>query len=102
MSVNRSATRDLDDLKKPSKKSTTDPPQRDRDFHALRPAMLRHRLRTALVNEVNLVAGSERADSSGATGDRLKEGANINKSLSALGNVIKVNHCSPDTLAVKA
>ena len=99
MSVNRSATRDLDDLKKPSKKSTTDPPQRDSYFHALRPAMLRHRLRTALVN---LVSGSERADSSGATGDRLKEGANINKSLSALGNVIKVNHCSPDTLAVKA
>uniref|UniRef100_A0A1I8FP64 Kinesin motor domain-containing protein n=1 Tax=Macrostomum lignano TaxID=282301 RepID=A0A1I8FP64_9PLAT len=31
---------------------------------------------------------SERADSTGATGDRLKEGANINKSLSALGNVI--------------
>uniref|UniRef100_A0A1I8F8X7 Kinesin motor domain-containing protein n=1 Tax=Macrostomum lignano TaxID=282301 RepID=A0A1I8F8X7_9PLAT len=28
------------------------------------------------------------ADSTGATGDRLKEGANINKSLSALGNVI--------------
>ena len=27
-------------------------------------------------------------DSTGATGDRLKEGANINKSLSALGNVI--------------
>jgi len=40
---------------------------------------------------MNLVdlAGSERADSTGATGDRLKEGANINKSLSALGNVIK-------------
>jgi len=38
-----------------------------------------------------VAAGSERADSSGATGDRLKEGANINKSLSALGNVIKVN-----------
>ena len=34
--------------------------------------------------------GSERADSTGATGDRLKEGANINKSLSALGNVISV------------
>ncbi|CAE1299414.1 Kinesin-like protein KIF1B,Kinesin-like protein KIN-4B,Kinesin-like protein KIF1A,Kinesin-like protein KIF28P,Kinesin-like protein KIF16B,Kinesin-like protein FLA10,Kinesin-like protein KIN-12D,Kinesin-like protein KIF17,Kinesin-like protein KIN-4A,Kinesin-like protein unc-104,Osmotic avoidance abnormal protein 3,Kinesin-like protein KIF1C,Kinesin-related protein 1,Kinesin-like protein Klp98A,Kinesin-like protein KIF14,Kinesin-like protein KIF18B,Chromosome-associated kinesin KIF4,Kinesin-like protein KIF1 len=32
--------------------------------------------------------GSERVDSTGATGDRLREGANINKSLSALGNVI--------------
>ena len=40
---------------------------------------------------MNLVdlAGSERADSTGATGDRLKEGAAINKSLSALGNVIE-------------
>lgn len=32
---------------------------------------------------------SERAESTGATGDRLKEGSAINKSLSALGNVIK-------------
>ncbi|KAA3672853.1 uncharacterized protein DEA37_0007820, partial [Paragonimus westermani] len=31
---------------------------------------------------------SERAGLTGATGDRLKEGANINRSLSALGNVI--------------
>ena len=34
------------------------------------------------------LAGSERADSTGATGDRLKEGANINKSLTTLGKVI--------------
>ena len=34
------------------------------------------------------LAGSERADSTGATGARLKEGAQINKSLSALGGVI--------------
>ncbi|EDQ91195.1 uncharacterized protein MONBRDRAFT_17919 [Monosiga brevicollis MX1] len=41
-------------------------------------------------SEINLVdlAGSERADSTGATGERLKEGSNINKSLSTLGNVI--------------
>lgn len=32
---------------------------------------------------------SERADSTGATGDRLKEGSAINQSLSMLGNVIK-------------
>lgn len=32
---------------------------------------------------------SERADSTGATGDRLKEGSAINQSLSSLGNVIK-------------
>lgn len=43
-----------------------------------------------MVSGVKWIAGSERADRSGATGDRLKEGANINKSLSALGNVIKV------------
>ncbi|XP_071941853.1 kinesin-like protein KIF28P [Antedon mediterranea] len=44
----------------------------------------------AKVSIINLVdlAGSERADSTGATGDRLKEGAAINQSLSALGNVI--------------
>jgi len=42
------------------------------------------------VSKISLVdlAGSERADSSGATGVRLKEGANINKSLTTLGNVI--------------
>jgi hypothetical protein len=34
------------------------------------------------------LAGSERVDSTGATGDRLKEGAAINQSLSCLGNVI--------------
>jgi kinesin family protein 1 len=41
-------------------------------------------------SDMNLVdlAGSERAESTGATGDRLKEGAAINKSLSSLGNVI--------------
>uniref|UniRef100_A0A671MBC9 Kinesin-like protein n=1 Tax=Sinocyclocheilus anshuiensis TaxID=1608454 RepID=A0A671MBC9_9TELE len=42
------------------------------------------------VSKVSLVdlAGSERADSSGAKGVRLKEGANINKSLTTLGKVI--------------
>jgi len=46
--------------------------------------------KTTRTSEINLVdlAGSERAESTGATGDRLKEGAQINKSLSALGNVI--------------
>jgi len=41
----------------------------------------------AKINLVDL-AGSERVKSTGATGSILKEGANINKSLSALGNVI--------------
>lgn len=35
------------------------------------------------------LAGSERANSTGATGERLKEGSNINKSLSTLGKVIQ-------------
>lgn len=43
--------------------------------------------RTSQVNLVDL-AGSERAESTGATGDRLKEGAAINQSLSSLGNCI--------------
>ena len=34
------------------------------------------------------MAGSERADKTGATDERLKEAQNINKSLSALGDVI--------------
>lgn len=34
------------------------------------------------------LAGSERADTSGARGERLREGANINLSLSCLGKVI--------------
>jgi hypothetical protein len=42
-------------------------------------SLARHRL-------VDL-AGSERANSTGATGARLKEGANINKSLTTLGKV---------------
>ena len=44
------------------------------------------------MSEINLVdlAGSERAASTGATGDRLKEGSNINKSLSVLGKCISV------------
>lgn len=47
-------------------------------------------LETEKVSKISLVdlAGSERADSTGATGARLKEGANINKSLTTLGIVI--------------
>lgn len=57
------------------------------------------------ISKIHLVdlAGSERADATGATGVRLKEGGNINKSLVTLGNVISAlgqNHlhhqiCSP-------
>lgn len=36
------------------------------------------------------MAGSEKADQTGATGDRLKEGCAINKSLTCLGQVISV------------
>ncbi|KAG5732272.1 Kinesin-like protein [Termitomyces sp. T112] len=56
--------------------------------------MKRHDVETNMdtekVSRINLVdlAGSERANSTGATGQRLKEGANINKSLTTLGKVI--------------
>jgi kinesin family protein 1 len=43
--------------------------------------------KSAIINLVDL-AGSERQDQTGATGDRLKEGAAINLSLTSLGNVI--------------
>merc|ERR1719221_2313324 len=45
---------------------------------------------TIVTSKLHLIdlAGSERQKSTGATGDRLKEGAQINLSLSALGNVI--------------
>jgi kinesin family member 1 len=44
-----------------------------------------------VVSKINLVdlAGSENAATAGSTGDRLKEGAAINKSLLSLGRVIK-------------
>ncbi|KAJ3282964.1 kinesin-like protein Klp8 [Borealophlyctis nickersoniae] len=47
-------------------------------------------LQSNTVSRICLVdlAGSERADATGATGQRLKEGANINKSLTTLGKVI--------------
>ncbi|KAI6211468.1 Kinesin-like protein KIF1B [Aphelenchoides besseyi] len=47
-------------------------------------------LDTEKVSKISLVdlAGSERANATGAVGDRLKEGANINKSLTTLGLVI--------------
>ncbi|MCJ1257447.1 kinesin-like protein Klp8 [Lignoscripta atroalba] len=54
----------------------------------------RHDVETSLdtekVAKISLVdlAGSERANSTGATGARLKEGAEINRSLSTLGRVI--------------
>ena len=48
------------------------------------------KLKSAKTSVINLVdlAGSERASSTGAVGERLKEGGNINKSLLILGNVI--------------
>merc|ERR1719230_453891 len=45
-------------------------------------------IKISMINLVDL-AGSEKAGQTGASGDRLKEGAAINKSLSALGNVIE-------------
>lgn len=42
----------------------------------------------SIINLIDL-AGSEKLGQTGATGDRLKEGCEINKSLSTLGDVIK-------------
>ncbi|XP_033041449.1 kinesin-like protein KIF16B isoform X6 [Trachypithecus francoisi] len=59
------------------------------------------------VSKIHLVdlAGSERADATGATGVRLKEGGNINKSLVTLGNVISaladLSQDAANTLAKK-
>lgn len=44
---------------------------------------------TSVINLVDL-AGSEKSGQTGATGDRLKEGAMINLSLTMLGQVISV------------
>lgn len=46
--------------------------------------------KTETLSVINLVdlAGSEKVGKTGATGDRLKEAGNINKSLSVLGQVI--------------
>lgn len=48
------------------------------------------KLEAEKVSRISMVdlAGSERANSTGATGARLKEGANINRSLTTLGKVI--------------
>lgn len=47
----------------------------------------KEKVKASKINLVDL-AGSERASKTEATGDRLKEGAKINLSLTALGNVI--------------
>ncbi len=52
--------------------------------------IVENNLPSEISSKINLVdlAGSERADSTGATGIRLKEGGNINKSLLTFINVI--------------
>eukprot|EP00757_Euglenozoa_sp_SAG-D1_P021917 gene21917-151_t len=49
-----------------------------------------HDIEHEMVSKINLVdlAGSERSDRTGATGQTLKEGSNINQSLTTLGKVI--------------
>ncbi|KAG0001139.1 kinesin-like protein Klp8 [Modicella reniformis] len=61
------------------------------------------RLDTEKVSRICLVdlAGSERANSTGVTGARLKEGANINKSLTTLGKVISALADASSTTATK-
>lgn len=57
------------------------------EFKQIQVLMGKKSEKISVINLVDL-AGSERASSTGATGDRLKEGCNINKSLLVLGNVI--------------
>jgi kinesin family member 15 len=56
----------------------------------LRSESRRDGIATVLTSRLNLVdlAGSEQQKASGASGDRLREASNINKSLSILGRVI--------------
>ncbi|XP_026743033.1 kinesin-like protein Klp98A [Trichoplusia ni] len=66
---------------------------------------LRHNnMPSETVSKVHLVdlAGSERADATGATGQRLVEGAHINKSLVTLGSVISALADSSQPLEVRA
>jgi len=58
------------------------------EFKQVSQAMGQQGCKVSLINLVDL-AGSEKAGQTGAQGDRLKEGCAINKSLSALGNVIE-------------
>ena len=53
-------------------------------------------LQASRISLVDL-AGSERHSKTGTTGDRLKEGANINQSLTTLGLVISAlaEQCAP-------
>lgn len=50
-------------------------------------------LKSSRINLVDL-AGSERQKLTGAAGERLKEAGNINRSLSQLGYVLKLNKFS--------
>lgn len=58
------------------------------EFKQIETVMGKKNEKISVINLVDL-AGSERSSSTGATGDRLKEGGNINKSLTVLGMVIK-------------
>lgn len=58
------------------------------EFKQVQKVAGKDQVKVSMINLVDL-AGSEKAGQTGATGDRLKEGSMINKSLSALGNVIE-------------
>ena len=68
------------------------------DFRQLTQVGKKTTTKISMINLVDL-AGSERLGSTGASGDRLKEGCNINKSLLILGNVI---NCLADKAIGKA
>merc|ERR1711972_204794 len=58
------------------------------EFKQVEIVMGKEQCKISMINLVDL-AGSEKAGQTGASGERLKEGCAINKSLSALGNVIE-------------
>mmetsp|Transcript_27496 Transcript_27496/g.34164 ORF Transcript_27496/g.34164 Transcript_27496/m.34164 type:complete len:207 (+) Transcript_27496:661-1281(+) len=64
------------------------------DFQKVTKMMGKEGRLRSMINIVDL-AGSEKQNQAGTTGDRLAEGNAINKSLSCLGNVIEVlaDHC---------